>query len=311
MVCADDPRGGPSVRSPALAAAKQIAWTAGRRDINRLESGRDEGAAVTVKIDQPSEAGEYDASLQTLLQLLWGDGFLSPGGAAEIARVLEGSDIRGCEVLDIGSALGVVDQLLVEAHGAGSVIGIDVDPGLLRQMDERVARAGLADRIRSRLVAPGPLPFASGSFDVVFSKDSIVQIPDKAALYAEVHRVLRPGGRFIASDWLRGGSGAYSAEMMEFFRLEGIAYNMASLEESATALRQAGFVDVEVRDRNAWYLGLAEHELASLEGPMRALIVERIGAEKAAHFIANWRQLVIVVRRGELRPAHLKAVKRS
>ena len=63
-----------------------------------------------------------------------------------------------------------------------------------------------------------------------------MQIPDKAAIFAEILRVLRPGGRFIASDWLRGGSGAYSPEMMEFFRLEGIAYNMASLEESAAAL---------------------------------------------------------------------------
>jgi ubiquinone/menaquinone biosynthesis C-methylase UbiE len=264
---------------------------------------------VSVKVDQPSAAGEYDDSMQTLLQLLWGDGFLSPGGAEEVARVLEGSDIRGCRVLDIGAGLGAIDQLLVAVHGAGSVVGIDVDPALLRQMDERTARAGLAGRIRSQVVEPGPLPFEANGFDVVFSKDAIVQIPDKAALYAEAYRVLRPGGRFLASDWLRGGSGPYSPEMMEFFRLEGIAYNMASLEDSGAELRKAGFVAVEVRDRNAWYLGLAARELASLEGPMRPLIVERIGAGKAEHFIANWRQLVLVLRRGELRPGHLRAVK--
>ena len=264
---------------------------------------------MSVKIDQPSEAGEYDDSMQTLLQLLWGEGFLSPGGAEEVARVLEGSDIRGCRVLDIGAGLGAIDELLVARHGAGSVVGIDIDPGLLRQMDARIARAGLADRLESRLVEPGPLPFAADSFEVVFSKDSIVQIPAKAALFAEVRRVLRPGGRFLASDWLRGGSGPFSPEMMEFFRLEGIAYNMASLADSAAALRAVGFVDVEVRDRNEWYHDLAARELASLEGPMRPLIVERIGREKADHFIANWRQLVVVLRRGELRPAHLKAVK--
>jgi ubiquinone/menaquinone biosynthesis C-methylase UbiE len=37
-----------------------------------------------------------------------------------------------------------------------------------------------------------PLPFAAASFDVVFSKDSMVQIPDKPSIYAEVLRVLRP-----------------------------------------------------------------------------------------------------------------------
>ena len=46
---------------------------------------------MAVKLDQPSEAGEYDASMQTLLQLVWGDGFLSQGGADEVARLLEGT----------------------------------------------------------------------------------------------------------------------------------------------------------------------------------------------------------------------------
>ncbi len=263
------------------------------------------------KLDQPSVVGEYDAGMQTLLQLVWGDGFLSPGGAEEVARLLEGSDLTGAQVLDIGCGLGAIDQLLVSSHGAASVVGVDIDPTLLAQMDERVARAGLADRIRGVCVEPGPLPFADSSFDVVFSKDSLVQIPGKAALFSDVHRLLKPGGRFIASDWLRGGSGDYSAEMLEYFRLEGIAYNMVSLAESAQALRDAGFANVEVRDRNAWYLALAEREVASMEGPWRPLIVRQIGQERADHFIANWRQLVVVLRRGELRPGHLKAVKRA
>jgi SAM-dependent methyltransferase len=266
---------------------------------------------MAVKLDQPSEAGEYDASMQTLLQLVWGDGFLSPGGADEVARLLEGTSIRGCEVLDIGCGLGAIDELLVSAHGARSVVGIDIDPALLAQMDERIARAGLGSRVTSMCVMPGPLPFPDASFDVVFSKDSLVQIQQKAALFAEVHRVLRDGGRFIASDWLRGGSADYSEQMLEFFRLEGIAYNMASLEESARALRKAGFGDVEVRDRNAWYLDLARREVASMEGPWRMLMVRQIGAERTEHFIANWRQLVVVLERGELRPGHLQGVKQS
>src|SRR6267142_5186679 len=187
------------------------------------------------------------AAMLTLLQLIWGEGFLSPGGAGEVAYLLDGSDIRGCKVLDIGAGLGIIDQLLVTQHGAGSVLGIDVDPVLLKQMDARIARAQLSDRIESRCVTPGPLPFESASFDVVFSKDAIVHIPDKAALYGDIHRILRPGGRFIASDWLRGGTGPYSAEMLEYFRLEGITYNMATLEQCAVAVEQAGLVDVDVR----------------------------------------------------------------
>ncbi|MGP0057124.1 MAG: class I SAM-dependent methyltransferase, partial [Steroidobacteraceae bacterium] len=153
-----------------------------------------------IKIGQPSEPGEYDAGMLALLQIIWGDGFLSPGGADEIERLLEGSNIEGCEVLDIGCGLGVIDELLVRQYRARSVVGIDIDPALLNDMQRRIERAGLASRIRGQKVDVGPLPFPAASFDVVFSKDSMVQIPDKPAIYAEVLRVLRPGGRFIASD---------------------------------------------------------------------------------------------------------------
>jgi ubiquinone/menaquinone biosynthesis C-methylase UbiE len=263
----------------------------------------------TVKIGGLSEPGEYDESMLALLQIIWGDGFLSPGGSEEIARLLEGSSVAGCKVLDIGCGLGAIDALLVREHGAGSVIGVDIDPHLIERMQERIGRAGLSERIEGRRVDGGPLPFAAASFDVVFSKDSLVQIPHKSAIFAEILRVLRPGGRFIASDWLRGGSGAYSPEMTEFFRLEGIAYNMASLEESAAALRASGFRDVEIRDRHGWYLPLAQRELESMEGVLAPLIVSRIGATRAKYFIDDWRQMVLVLERGELRPGHLKAVK--
>jgi SAM-dependent methyltransferase len=262
-----------------------------------------------VKLGQPSEPGEYDAGMLTLLQIIWGDGFLSPGGGEELSRLLEGSDLSDCRVLDIGCGLGAADELLVAQYEARSVVGVDIDPALLAGMRQRIERAGLADRIRGQQVDGGPLPFAATSFDVVFSKDSMVQIPDKPGIFAEVLRVLRPGGRFIASDWLRGGSAAYSPQMMEFFRLEGIAYNMATLDESAAALRDAGFVDVEIRDRHGWYLVLAQRELAAMEGSLKPLIVSRIGDQRAQHFIDNWRQLVVVLKRGELRPGHLKAAK--
>ena len=133
-------------------------------------------------------------------------------------------------------------------------------------MQRRIERADLTARIRAVRVDTGPLPFADASFDVVFSKDSLVQIPDKPAIFGEVLRVLRPAGRFIASDWLRGGTAEYSPEMLEFFRLEGIAYNMATLEESVDALRSAGFVEIEVRDRHEWYRGLAQRELEANGG---------------------------------------------
>jgi SAM-dependent methyltransferase len=257
--------------------------------------------------ERPAQSGEYDDGMQALLQHVWGDGFLSPGGAEEIARLLEGVDLRGCSVLDIGCGLGAIDVLLVTQHSAARVTGIDLDADLVAKARARIAAAGLGGRIQVRVVLPGPLACAEQSVEVVFSKDSIVQIPDKAALFAECHRVLRPGGCLVASDWLRGGEGSYSAQMLEYFRLEGITYNMASPAGTRATLAAAGFINIELRDRSTWYLELARREHAALSGAWRETLIAKIGEARTLHFIANWRQLVTVLERGELCPTHLLA----
>ena len=61
--------------------------------------------------------------------------------------------------------------------------------------------AGLSEKISIELVSPGQLPFEDGSFEVVFSKDSIIHIPDKSALASDVYRVLKPGGRFLCLEF--------------------------------------------------------------------------------------------------------------
>jgi len=204
---------------------------------------------MTLKVDQPGQAGEYDQELQALLQLVWGDGFLSPGGADEIRRLLEGVDLRGRRVLDIGCGLGAIDVLLVREHGAGSVMGVDLEPELVRLARERAAAAGLSKRIDAQVVEVGPLSFPDGGFDVVFSKDSLVQIPDKRAIFAEAARVLRPGGLLVMSDWLRGGEGPYSAELLEFFRLWGPLAGGCRLDVDVPALLTAAGFDAAVESR--------------------------------------------------------------
>lgn len=158
-------------------------------------------------------AKQYPDDFVAGIEWMWGEGFLSPGGPDEVRALLEGVDLAGCRVLDVGSGLGAVDVLLVAEHRAQEVIGIEVEAQLVARAGQAVARAGLSDRIRFQEVSPGPFPFADQAFDVVFSKDSMIHIPNKPALYAEVLRVLRPGGTFVASDWLYGGGAEVSEAM--------------------------------------------------------------------------------------------------
>ncbi len=127
---------------------------------------------------------EYTDEFISKLQIAFGKGFLSPGGAEEVAKIVEGIDLSAKEVLDIGVGIGGPACLLVTNHGAGKVTGIDVEEPVLREAQATVSSKNLENQIDLQFVTPGPLPFDDATFDVVFSKDSIIHIPDKQSLFS-------------------------------------------------------------------------------------------------------------------------------
>jgi phosphoethanolamine N-methyltransferase len=255
-------------------------------------------------------AGElYHDGLIGLLETVWGEGFLSPGGPDEVARVIAGLDLRGLSILDIGCGAGGIDCLLVEVHGAGFVTGIDVEDTVLNAARERAAKKGLSDRTGFVKVAPGPLPFAPSTFDIVFSKDSIIHIPDKHALARDVFRVLKTGGWFAASDWLIGHDGEPSPAMKEYIAAEGLNFGMASPARYRAALEAAGFTDIVITSRNAWYRETAKAEIARLRGPLYADAVKKLGKDYVDHNIGIWEKMLVVLESGEHCPTHLRARK--
>lgn len=252
---------------------------------------------------------EYDVDLIAVLEAVWGEGFMSPGGTAEVDRVLDGLDVSNKSVLDIGCGVGGVDVHIAEQHGAALVTGVDIEPHLIERCSRLAQRRGVSGTTRFLCVEPGPLPFENDQFDLVTSKDSIVHIPDKHALATDIHRVLKPGGWFAASDWLAGYEGEPSPEMRAYLETEGLDFGLASVPTYENALRSAGFVDVETRDRNHWYRAMAREERDNLTGGLYGDLNSTVGAQFLDHEIGVWDTMIVALDRGDLRPTHLRARK--
>ena len=252
---------------------------------------------------------EYDDDMTAALEIIWGEGYMSPGGNDEVDRYLAGLDLEGKSVLDIGCGLGGVDLHLAKSLGAEKVIGIDIDQSLIDKCNRLAAKYQYESKLDFRCVDPGPFDFDDNQFDMVTSKDSIIHIADKHALATDVYRVLEAGGWFAASDWLAGYENNPTPEMQDYLKAEGLDFGLASANTYEGALKSAGFVDIEINDRNEWYRQRAREEREQISGTLYQQLADSVGTEFTDHQIEIWDKMIVALDQGQLRPTHLRARK--
>ena len=119
---------------------------------------------------------EYDDTAIRFLEAIWGDGWLSPGGPEEVDRVLEGIEVAGRSVLDIGCGAGGVTLHILRRHKAGQVTGFDVEEPVIRHAIERAELMGETSR-SSLILTSGLWPvWAAMRVTSIRSPDSVVPV---------------------------------------------------------------------------------------------------------------------------------------
>ena len=151
----------------------------------------------------------------------------------------------GETVLDLGSGAGFDAFLSARAVGpTGHVIGVDMTPAMVSKARANAAQGDYAN-VEFRLGEIEHLPVADASVDVIISNCVINLSPDKAAVFRDAYRVLRPGGRLAISDVVA------SAELPDDVRNDlhlysGCVAGASLIADLEAAMAAAGFTEIRI-----------------------------------------------------------------
>jgi cyclopropane fatty-acyl-phospholipid synthase-like methyltransferase len=219
----------------------------------------------------PTEIGHgYDA-FADLLDQIWGEnlhhGYWSDTSDDEsqedatnrLTDKLSGLlTIRpGDRMLDLGCGIGEPALRLAAAHDI-EVVGISISERQISRANDRVAAAGLADRLSFQFADAMDLPFPDESFDIVWALESMHHMPDRWHVLRQAARVLRPGGRMAIGDFLLvPGADGQKPDAARVHEASKGVLSVVDLEEYLANIHAAGLVpdateDVSKHTRPSW-----------------------------------------------------------
>ena len=219
------------------------------------------GALLPAFLDALKQMGK-DPDRLAAMDLATGDEFHLGGLPATAALAKDLGLAPGMHVLDVGSGVGGPARYFAEAHQC-RVTGIDLTEEFVQVATELTRRCALDNLVAFRQGSALDLPFDAATFDAATLIHVGMNIADKARLFDEVRRVLKPGGVFCVYDVMRSGEGDLP------YPMPWAQTAVTSFVEAPATYRRlmnaAGFKIEREENRSAFVLDLAREMKAKIE----------------------------------------------
>jgi len=194
-------------------------------------------------------------------EFIFGKTYVSTGGHATTEKFTKRLGLKkGDSVLDVGCGIGGSAFHMAREYGA-IVHGVDLSSNMISMaikyqgdMEEDVRK-----RVSFEMSDITKHSFEPNSFDVIYSRDTILHIGDKDALFEKFFEWLKPGGKLMITDYCRGSKEEYSSDFLKYVFQRG--YTLLTVGEYGKLLQKIGFKDVNAEDRTHEFIDILQTEL--------------------------------------------------
>ncbi|CAN6584827.1 unnamed protein product [Malus baccata var. baccata] len=224
---------------------------------------------------------------------VFGRGFVSTGGLETTKEFVAKLDLKpGQKVLDVGCGIGGGDFYMASNFDV-EVIGIDLSVNMISFALEQ--SIGLKCAVEFEVADCTTKIYPDNTFDVIYSRDTILHIQDKPALFRSFYKWLKPGGKVLISDYCRC-VGTPSENFAEYIKQRG--YDLHDVKAYGQMLKDAGFDEVIAEDRTDQFKAVLERELDAVEKDKDSF-VQDFSQEDYDDIIGGWKAKLIRVDSGE------------
>jgi phosphoethanolamine N-methyltransferase len=242
------------------------------------------------------EAKRYSRQSILRSERMYGQGFQGPG-REELMKAFTARlpDLRGKRVLDIGSGLGGAAFYMNRVCGA-EVTGLDVALAMVAMSTERASEQKIAGvTFQHGDICTAPLP--KEHFDVVWSRDCILYVEDKAKVWQAANRCMRRDGRLFVTDFCRRPE-KISATFQSY--LDQCGYYLQGIDTYAATIAAHGYEILAKEDISAQMISYLKKEKKEL-GETRSDFLRDFSEEDYQYLVNRWNKKLDFCQSGDFR----------
>ena len=223
---------------------------------------------------------------------VFGYNFVSTGGIKTAQELFSEIDLTpGAKVLDIGSGLGG-SAFFIEENYAAKVTGIDLSSNMIQLSNQRASYRN--SKVQFILGDCTQMEFEPESFNLIYSRDSLLHVQDKTTLFQKIKDWLKPSGKVLITDYCCGSSD-WSREFSDYVQKRN--YTLHDVQTYKHLLEKSGLKIIQGYDNTKRFVVALEAELQHLIS-MKEEFLQNFARHDYEDLIQGWEKKITRAKQG-------------